>query len=371
MSTNFYTVDLNDDNCDVAEILSHIELKDPTIITYKNGESNTVANWSYDNDGDECNLYVTYPSQNGWGPSEQYPYKTPDNMKTPENVKGYQMTYSATSLETMNAPTEKEQRVIDFNEGLQKKVHAAIKRWKKNGTFDDLDDGPKNLLQVPGQGLKAVFAHPNKDHPTKPNKKVPDTSKPQREYFSLLTSGKQGNIDILCKFYEPSKKTEGAFVRKNPLKYMGQRGIVTPTVHVQDVYIGDKAPNPLKIRQKFVDVTFEPIVGNSFVPENVTGRNVVEEDDDDETQSHSQPSSQSKDKVVAKQYDLSDDEEDGEVFKTAANPLSQLDDIVKENSKGDDDDSEEEEKPKTKKTTKKTTVRKRKGKKVVVSDDED
>jgi hypothetical protein len=235
--------------------------------------SMTVSKGYYlDDEGNECKLYFSAPPQNCFGPQYQYEMNVQEDDKDPSKAKGVQIQYPMTSLQSITSPTPDEQAFQDMIQGLWdlslekgKEEMAKVPLQEEGG--DDIN--PEDYTFIPPvsyssflaasaskrwtSALKPAFEHP-KDQKAQ-GKKSFDTTKPKRMYIKLKTSGRGDKMRVLTSFYGPGDKKE------SPLKYIEQRGIITPCIEWDGIYWGGhgQQPHGASLRFCVVEANFVPL----------------------------------------------------------------------------------------------------------------
>lgn len=215
---------------------------------------NVRSDIRYLNDeGEECELvFAGAPQRTPWGVSVNHPLTLTANEKTPETVIGFQLMYQATSLNTKDSPTPDESSTIKTFENFTNAVIKALEGFYKHDKKIKDNDGEEDECYLPApsyasitsvmntpskkrdwsKALKKIFDYPKMTDPSKPNRKIPDTSKPLRAYFKLDTKGKGENIQCLTKFFLPGNRiVDGSDCIETD-------GILTPVFMCKHIYYG-------------------------------------------------------------------------------------------------------------------------------------
>jgi hypothetical protein len=150
------------------------------------------------------------PPQQVWGISGQWDPKIAEPDRTLDNIKGLQICYPLTSVETMKEPTPQEAALKKFLKEV-----LWQKGWDSMCEFDDknLIDGPAGSActsalkkKNPEYAMKPVFAYPLVQSKTPGQKKTADTSKPERMYIELVTFGEGEKLRCLTPIFGPGDK---------------------------------------------------------------------------------------------------------------------------------------------------------------------
>lgn len=251
---------------------TRVVIHDPFTSSFKLGGadiSTTVSKGYYlDDEGNECKLYFSGPPQTCFGPQYQYEMNVGEDDKDPSKAKGVQVQYPITSMQSIATPTPTEQAFQDL---IQSLWDLSLQKGKEEMAMvpDGEDVNPEDYIRIPQvsyssfvtaaankrwtNALKVPFEHP-KDQKS-PGKKTIDTTKPKRMYVKLKTTGKGDKMRVLTPFYGPGDVTE------SPLKYLEQRGVITPCFEWDGIYWGGhgQQPHGASLRFKIVEALFVPI----------------------------------------------------------------------------------------------------------------
>jgi hypothetical protein len=112
--TNAKDINVDPSKFDRSRVIIH----DPVTAEFSIGDApvqSTTSEARYlDDSGEECELYFPAPPQNCFGVNYVYEMNVKKDEQVPENAKGLQICYPATSLRTVEKPTAKEQAFIDM-----------------------------------------------------------------------------------------------------------------------------------------------------------------------------------------------------------------------------------------------------------------
>ena len=304
----------------IAEInYDRFIVKNPSSYQTKDGMSIVESLIKYSNDeGEECDLYVSYPPQRTFAPNESYDLGLAKEDQTPDKIKGYQIMYPITSLTSVNNPTEEEQGTIDGMNTMRRKCIDRIDEIKEQeDLWDEIPASARSLLNVTESGFKPLFEHPKKEEEKNGKKrKVFDTSKSQRAYWKLNTVGRGDKLKMKTTYYGPGD------VKTNPISLKDRegkslQGFVQPINLVKSIYYGSHGTLPYgaSLKQVNVEATFTPIAVDRGMPQRMAPVNMaqpVEEDDD--TQSV----------VIMKKPKVVSEDNEEAVFEKESTPLEKL-----------------------------------------------
>lgn len=305
MSTNEIFVDMHEFDPE------RVVLDDPVVHEYKIGNETMKVTRSsgyyLDDNGKKCALFFAGGKQEcGFGVGVNYPMGTKDEDQTPDKIQGYQISYSGTSMATMNEPTDDEAYTLGVFDGLYKKSLAHIRdvyEREEDRKMNDEDAEPlipavsyNSIMAVEksggkkknwGNALKRPFAHPKKTDPKNPKRKIEDPEKPLRAYFKIISKGKGEDCIPQTKFYGPGDIPHSA------TKYIGVRGEIIPLFKWDGVYWGqhgNTSPVGASMTFKLAEAVYTPTAGGGglasrrMLRKNLTP--VVENDDTDDSFSH-------------------------------------------------------------------------------------
>lgn len=277
-------------------------IHDPVTTSFTKGKDQikyTTSKIVYLNEnGDECELYVTPPEQRVYI-SYQGPF---GEDATEDNAKGIQVTYGLTSLNTVKEPTADEQAFIDFLDSLRTKViekcqselelaNELAAKAKKAKT-----KGKKLEYNVPANSITSFRAadaafkgsgdmedwdaavKPLKSYKKDPKTKAVDEDSPMRFYVPFLTKGNGSKMSMQTKVNGPGNKP------MHYRRFVGQPGIIEPVFHISHVYFGGHgtASYGASIRVLLAQANYGPIRASGVPPKMLIGGNKHEPIDDDE-----------------------------------------------------------------------------------------
>lgn len=264
---------------------SRIVINDPKTAEFNINDmpiSTTTSEGRYiDDEGNECELYIPAPPQSSFGVNYLHDISVPKDSQTPENAKGLQICYQATSLKTMDKPTPAENTFMEIMDVLWE---LAVEKGKLEAERDEpLVPAPSVSSCMAAEKRKnmALFVKPPLEYPkSAKDKKAFDKTKPKRCYVKLVTTGKGATLKALTRFYGPGDK------QVSPLRYIDVRGIITPCFKWEGVFWGSHGPNSphgASLRFKLVEANFEPTANASLPNHRMLPRNtaVASEDDTD------------------------------------------------------------------------------------------
>ena len=263
-----------------------VVLHDPVTSTFKIGAAEITMSSSkgfyLDEEGNECKLYFSAPPQTCFGPQYQYEMNVQEEQKDSSKAKGIQVGYPMTSMQSIATPTPDEKAFQDMVQGLWD-LSLAKGKEEMNKVPPQEEGGeeinPEDYTSMPPvsyssflaasaskrwtNALKPAFEHP-RDQKSQ-GKKTFDTTKPKRMYIKLRTTGRGDKMRVLTPFYGPGDKKE------SPLKYLEQRGIITPCIEWDGIYWGGhgQQPHGASLRFFIVEANFVPSgAGDGGLPKN-------------------------------------------------------------------------------------------------------
>jgi hypothetical protein len=263
---------------------SRVVIHDPTVASFTIGEAEinttTSAGRYLDDNGEECELYFAPPPQNCFGVNYIYDIGLKKEDQVPENAKGLQVCYPATTLKTVNQPTPQEQEYIDMMTGLWE---LAVEKGRQEAEREEpLIPAPSVASCLAAEKAKKMdrFVKPPMEFPKEKGKKTLDTTKPKRTYVKLVTTGKGVTLKASTKFYGPGDKPTSA------LRYVDKRGTIQPCFRWEGIYWGShgpSAPHGASLRFKLTEANYTPQTSSSVPAHRMLGKNTapVQEDDDD------------------------------------------------------------------------------------------
>lgn len=262
---------------------TRVVIHDAKTSTFNIGDapvSNTTSEGRYlDDDGTECELFFPAPPQNCFGVNYVYDMNVKKEDQIPENAKGLQICYPATSMKTSNAPTPQEQAFLDL---VQTLWELAVEKGRQEVERDDTQLPAPSVASCMAAEKKKkmdLFVKPPLEYPKEKGKKTLDKTKPKRMYVKLVTSGKGPTLKAATKFYGPGDKLVSA------IRYVDARGIIEPCFKWEGVYWGahgPTSPHGASLRFKLVEANYTPQSSASVPQRRMLGKNNAppEEDDD-------------------------------------------------------------------------------------------
>jgi len=347
-----------------------LELHDPIINNYKiNGKDVKCYESYYSLDGKD--VYFILAKQDIWGISERYGFGVKEEDQGEDTLEGWQISYPLTSLKTVDNPTEDEQAVQTIMNKVYKETLKKVKKFcddpkiKGKGTYDIPAPTRNSYSGAKGDGnyddfLKPVYARPMTVDP-KTKEKYPDTSKPERMYINLASSGKGKKIVNGCKIYGPRKNGKDTILKPSKCVGEGKRATCLPCVHLRNVYYGAHGDNPhgASIKFKVAQMNYTPISKSGGGPSRnlLPANNDTVEDDEsssDDESSFTDPRGETnfksgKGKAPGHNSDESGDESEDEKPKKKGKKKQGSD------SESGNDSEDEDEKPKKKDKKKQTS----------------
>lgn len=309
---------------DLVDKIDRLVVHDPTSYTTKKGMEVNQAHISFLNDEDvECTLYLLFPPQKTFGPSETYDLALPEDQKTPDKLKGYQMMYPLRSYDsaTNKTMTDEESRAKAGLDALRQFViDRFIQMREDEEVWNSIPPGPAMFLQKPQTGFKPMWEFPKKDSGKKDKQgkpiKVPDENGAERCYWKLATSGEGEKLKVMAKFYAPGD------VPTNPVQFLStsegsKMGMFEPIVRVPPIFIGGhgKLPVGASLKLEIVEGVWTPIQsGNNGPGVRLAPRNNAEPVEEDDQHA-----------VVVKRKPLPSNVSEGEEVKFESDtPLEQM-----------------------------------------------
>lgn len=287
---------------------SRLILKDPETMTFSIGQSEvsmtTSAARYLDDEGKECLMYFSAPPQQTFGVSYTFPMEVKEADQTPENAKGFQISYPLTSLKTVKNPTEAEQAYIDMLDSLwQAAVEKGREEALKDGSIPEVAANSFIAAERKGEKWELAVKKPA-EYPKTADKKNFDTTKPMRQYLKLITTGKGPTLKAMTPFYGSKNQ------KCNAVKFLDKRGIIEPCFLFEGLYYGShgpRAPHGCSLRFKLAEANYTEISSVQGVPSkkllrantSVGGEEEVDEGCEDGTFSEPTPAQALK-KAVAK-----------------------------------------------------------------------
>lgn len=265
---------------------SRITINDPVTREFTINDmtiSTTSSDGKYtDEEGNECELYIPAPPQSSFGVNYLHDIQIKKEDQTPENAKGLQICYQATSIKTMEKPSPAEGVFIELMDTLWE---LAVEKGRLEAEREEpLIPAPSvsSCNSAEKRNRMDLFVKPPLEYPRdKKDKKLFDKTKPRRCYVKLATTGKGVSLKALTRFYGPGDK------QVSPLRYIDVRGIITPCFKWEGVYWGahgPSSPHGASLRFKLVEANFEPTPSISLPDHRILPRNtaVASEEDDNE-----------------------------------------------------------------------------------------
>ena len=258
--------------------ISRVVIHDPTTFTSKADVTTTTSRAFYlDDNNVECILYIPAPEQSSFGPQYVYDMGLAEEEQTPDKAKGMQIMYQCTSLATVAEPTPAEQAYIDCINALR---DLAIEKGK--------EEAEREVALVPDVAVNSFIAAEKKknynlavkpvfEHPKGKDKKTLDVTKPLRQYIKLVTDGQGPKMVVKTPFYGPGDK------KMNAVRYVGQRGNITPCLRFDGLFWGAHGKNPhgCSLRFKVVEANFIPQNAGAGLPTHrILGKNMAPAEDD-------------------------------------------------------------------------------------------
>lgn len=233
-----------------------------------------------DDDGNECEPYFEFPEQFCFGFNIQYTMGKPEET---ENIKGMQVCYSLTSMNTIDSPTKEEKYAFKVLDALYELAWKTMKKECSKPKDERIVPAPTYSSYVtakadndPSSAIKPVYDHPNTPESKDKQKKEKDASKPKRSYIRLLTRGTGADMRPLTIVHGPGDKKVSAF------KYLDTKGLIHPVVSWPGIYWGAHGRNPYggSVQLKLAECNFTP-QGDGVPKRRMLGKNTapVEEDD--------------------------------------------------------------------------------------------
>lgn len=201
-------------------------------------------------DGKRGSCLVSLPPSFCFGLSEDYAY---GKKRTDANFRGYSLAYYYKDpKETKNSKPKA--AGLDYANADQKKILLTWTQVQEVLTAhlaENSDALPDKcvILARNHQLVSPIARYPKKETVDQKGKKrkVPDLTKPLRSYFRLLYSKKSDTF--ASTFYDGNNE------EIDPRKLIGIRGIITPVVKVDWVYIGDAVAS---VQIKLWEAIYEP-----------------------------------------------------------------------------------------------------------------
>jgi len=238
--------------------------------------------------GEECDLYITPPKQSCFGVNAAWDATMPKDKQNDDNIKNYQIAYSATTMQTINNPTKNEKDWISSCDLLRK---AIANFYKKGEGIEDIPRSACMFLDKGLDGVKPLYSYSTILDPSdkKKKKKIPDMSKPAKTYCKLQdhkdkVTKKIDKITTEC--YGPGDKKVPA------LKYLDTPGIVEPCIHVKSVYWGTHGENPYGGSAQLAIDQFNFTPNRGAVKQKLLPRNEAPEEDDEDTENREEKNSE-------------------------------------------------------------------------------
>lgn len=278
-STNSKHICIDPKDFDHARVV----IADPVTSEFTIGNApikTTMSAGAYLNDeGEECELYFTAPPQTCFGVNYQYEMNLKEDQQIPENAKGLQICYPATSMKTVDKPTPDEQAYLDMMQALWE---LGVDKGRQESEREDLlIPAPSAASFGAAEKRKKMdqFLKPPLEHPKAEDKKSLDKSKPKRCYVKLVTTGRGPTLRVTSRFYGPEDKPTSA------LKFIEKRGIIGPCFKWEGLYWGPhgQAPHGASLRFKLAECTYTPQASSALPSTRMVSKNTspAQEDDDD------------------------------------------------------------------------------------------
>lgn len=199
-----------------------------------------------DDEGRECTLYIEFPEQYCFGVSQQFPMGTAEEDQTIDKLKGLQICYQ---IDSQNEEENDYVRsVCDalFNATVETLEIECKKRDDEEET--ELPEPTYNSWVAAdrrgnaSRAVKPIYSHPMV---TQGKKKVQDTSKPERMYTKLMTTGKGRKLRVITPIYGPGDKP------LNAMKLVDKRGKIHPVMKWEGAFWGAHGKTPYGGSVKF------------------------------------------------------------------------------------------------------------------------
>ena len=200
--------------------IESLEIREPKV--YKPRDINLSIKTSEilyrNNKGELCDLYITLPQIETYGPSPINTFNS--KIKSKENIQGYTISYSHLDVEKM---------FDSIHDDFQNKINEIINNCK----------------------LKPIFNYRKK---LENNLKVDDKSKPKVAYLKLKIS-KDCKI-IETKMYDPNSKQ-----LIDPIDTISKFGLIKPMIHMSNIYFGSHGNSgySASVQVKLVKAYFQQI----------------------------------------------------------------------------------------------------------------
>lgn len=245
---------------------NRIVIDDAVTNEYKIGkdmvQTCTSSGWYLNENDEKCVLFIGAPKQNVFGVTWNYKFGT-DPKADPsaeDKIEGAQVCYPLTSLKTVVEPTDDEKGFKNIVDCLQK---AVLAKAKEEAELDEDDTRVPPAVRGSYNNVKTAkkqdwnrFVKQLYDYPSDSKDKTKkDTTKPQRMYIKLYTTGKGKDCKIMTPFYGPGNKKE------NPARFIEARGEITPVFRWEGSFYGPhgpKAPYAVSTRLKMTEANFTP-----------------------------------------------------------------------------------------------------------------
>lgn len=208
---------------------------------------------------------------------------------TDDNLKGYQLTYPLTSLQTIANPTEDEEKVMNFIDGLW---NVTLEHYKELAKLGKKAGIPSiSLTAIKGcdgeftDALKHAYGHPRDQQTREIN-----TEKPKQMYIPLVTWGRGKKVKNSTPLYDSQNPDDKP---QNPEKYMpatpddnARPYAVMPVVKFRGIYWGQHGSDAswgASLKFELIEATIEPITigrmpNKRLLPKNT---NTVSADDEE------------------------------------------------------------------------------------------
>ncbi len=192
-----------------------LEIKEPKV--YKPRDNNLSIKTSEilyrNNKGELCDLYISLPQIETYGPSPINTFNS--KIKSKENIQGYTISYSHQDVEKM---------FDSIHDDFQNKINEIINNCK----------------------LKPIFNY------RKNNLKVDDKSKPKVAYLKL-------KISKDCKIIETKMYDLNSKQLIDPNTTISKFGLIKPMIHMSNIYFGSHGNSGYNasIQVKLVKAYFE------------------------------------------------------------------------------------------------------------------
>jgi len=251
--------------------------------------------------GEQLSIYFQIAKQATWGINGSWDINLAKKDQRPDNMKGFQIGYPLTSLETFKNPTDDEvytkntfdtihKRGVDFVSGECQKIKTLMENGDEEtknpipttyGSWLSLRKSKTNA----GGFMKPIYAL-TKSINKETQEKYINKDKPQTAYLKLASAGKGSALKCKTGIYGPGDK------EVLPFKYMRfgtEQSILTDVecvLHWEGIYYGahgDGSPYGSSMKFRIVQMNISPAPRMSSLPTRrmLASNQAVEMDDDD------------------------------------------------------------------------------------------